>query len=371
MYITVIDGNKAPYQIDLLAFGKNKISFGRNSDCDIVLHAEYASRVHGYFIISDNRCFIEDCGSTNGLICNEKRVEKKELRESASIYIKGRHRHPECEVTFKFSQSAAPVQSVASHATVPVHAAPPLRQEQPVRFVDREEIVEKKIFSPAGKAALAALVFAAFIALITAVIVPNIGKKLNGEYVFEHKYEDEKKETYTLIFDDGTWTLCAEDSASDSEPVRKAGTYTVEDNLIFMKSVAGDCYVFLFDSKYNQIAQDDYIYECKNKKTEAELALDDDYMEELNSKAEKAAEKAAESVGYDKAEEDIFYDNIICLDELNKPGTSFEKQFAKKIDYKNDERLQTLLEEGMIYFRFDIEEDEISVYLGDTYGEQY
>lgn len=355
MYITVIDGDKAPYQVDLLAFGKNKISFGRNPNCDIVLHAEYASREHGYFILSDNRCFIEDYGSTNGLICNEKRVEKTELHESVRIYIKGKHSHPECEVIFKFSRSAAPI-----------HAAPPLKQEQHVRFVDREEIVEKKIFSLAGKAAFAALVLVTFIALITAVIIPNVRKKLKGEYVVEYKYEDDDKETYTFIFDDGTWTLCYEDSASDYEPLRMAGTYTLENNLIFMKSVAGDYYVFLFDSKYNQIAQDEYIYECKNKKTEAELVLDDDYMEELNSKAEKAAEKTAEYVGYDIVEEEFYYDNLVHLDDLNKPSTSFEKQFAKEIDYKDDERLQTLLEEGMISFRFDIDGNEISVYIGDT-----
>ena len=145
MYITVIDGDKAPYQVDLLAFGKNKISFGRSPDCDIVLHAEYASRTHGYFIISNDKCFIEDCGSTNGLICNEKRVEKKELHESAPIYIKGKHRHPKHEVTFTYSRSA------------PIKAPLPLKQEQPVRFVDKEKIVEKKVFSPTGKAAIATL----------------------------------------------------------------------------------------------------------------------------------------------------------------------------------------------------------------------
>lgn len=355
MYITVIDGDKAPYQVDLLAFGKNKISFGRNPNCDIVLHAEYASREHGYFVISNDQCIIEDCGSTNGLICNEKRVEKTELHESVRIYIKGKNSHPKREVSFIYSQSAT------------VNAAPPLKQEQPVRFVDREEIVEKKIFSPTGKVAFAALVLVTFIALITAVIMPNMRKKLKGEYVAEYKYEDGNKVIYTFIFDDGTWTACKENSALDYEPARMAGTYTVENNLVFMKSVAGAHYVFLFDSKYNQIAQDEYIYECKNKKTEAELALDDDYMEELNSKAEKAAEKAAKTVGYDTVKEEFNNDNLIRLDDLNKPGTSFEKQFAKEMDYKNDERLQTLLEEGMIFFQFDIEGDEISVYIDNTF----
>ncbi|MCM1286981.1 MAG: FHA domain-containing protein [Clostridium sp.] len=354
MYITVIDGDRAPYQVDLLAFGKNKISFGRGPNCDIVLHAEYASREHGYFIISGNKCIIEDCGSTNGLIYNEKRVEKKGLNDSARIYIKGKHRHPECEVSFIYSQSA------------PNHADQPLKQEQPVRVVEREKIVEKKIFSPTGKAALVALAVVMVITLITAVIMPNVRKKLKGEYVFEYEYEDGDKEIYTVILDDGTWTVCGKETALDSEPMRKAGTYTVENNLIFMKSVAGNCYVFLFDSKYNQIAQGDYIYECKNKKTKAELVLDDDYIKELNSKAEKAAQKAAEYVGYDTVEEEFYYDNLIHLDDLNKPYTSFEKQFAKEINYENDKKLQTLLEEGMICFSFDIYADEVSVYVGDT-----
>lgn len=359
MYITVIDGDKAPYQIDLLAFGKNKISFGRSPDCDIVLHAEYASRTHGYFIISNDKCFIEDCGSTNGLICNEKRVEKKELHESAPVYIKGKHRHPKHEVTFTYSCAA------------PIKAPLPLKQEKPVRFMDKEKIVEKKVFSPIGKAAIAILAFVAFIALCFAVIMPNIHKKLKGEYVAEYEYENHTKETYTIIFDNGTWTLCVEYSEGNNQPIGKAGTYTVEDNLIFMKSIAGSTYVFLFDSKHNQLAQDDDIFECKNKKTHAELSLDDDYIQELNSRATKAAQRTAEAVGYDTAKENIFYDNLVHLDDLNKPDTSFEKQFAKEIDYKNDGKLQTLLEEGMLCFSFDIEENEISVYISDTCEDQH
>ena len=58
---------------DLNAFGKNVVSFGRSSDCDIQIRKEYVSRVHGCFYMENGKWFIKDMNSTNGLyyISNE------------------------------------------------------------------------------------------------------------------------------------------------------------------------------------------------------------------------------------------------------------------------------------------------------------
>ena len=79
--ITVFDGDRQPYQINLETFGKNVITFGRKSDNDIVLKSVVVSReVHGrFYLMEDGRVVIEDNNSTNGLICNGMKVTRSEL----------------------------------------------------------------------------------------------------------------------------------------------------------------------------------------------------------------------------------------------------------------------------------------------------
>ena len=52
---TVFDGERPSYEVQLASVGKDVISFGRQSDCDIVLTSEYASRIHGCIYMQDGK----------------------------------------------------------------------------------------------------------------------------------------------------------------------------------------------------------------------------------------------------------------------------------------------------------------------------
>jgi ABC transport system ATP-binding/permease protein len=69
---------------DLANFRKRKITFGRNTDNDIVISSSIVSGNHGYFVIEGNQCVIYDNSSTNGLLINGKK-QLKYLLDSDSI----------------------------------------------------------------------------------------------------------------------------------------------------------------------------------------------------------------------------------------------------------------------------------------------
>lgn len=88
MIITVYDDNKAPYEVTLK---KDIVSFGRLTDNDIVLNADFVSREHGCFYVSGGSLYVEDRGSTNGIYYRGSRVKQKELvaGDTVEIYKNG------------------------------------------------------------------------------------------------------------------------------------------------------------------------------------------------------------------------------------------------------------------------------------------
>ena len=66
--VTVLDGNRPPYAINLADFKKPTIPFGRAAGNDIVLTSHLVSHMHGQFEYIDGHWMISDQGSTNGLI---------------------------------------------------------------------------------------------------------------------------------------------------------------------------------------------------------------------------------------------------------------------------------------------------------------
>lgn len=86
LYVTVFDGEKTSYEICLAGTGKEVVSFGRQNDCDIVLSSEFASRIHGCIYVKDGTCYVEDMGSTNGLVYNGRR--KKIIPVNDGDYIR-------------------------------------------------------------------------------------------------------------------------------------------------------------------------------------------------------------------------------------------------------------------------------------------
>ena len=84
--ITVIEDNNIR-NIDLTAFNKSKISFGRGEDNDIILTSPLVSMNHGYFIIQNNQIKVIDNQSTNGIFVNNNKVVELFLKDGDSIKI--------------------------------------------------------------------------------------------------------------------------------------------------------------------------------------------------------------------------------------------------------------------------------------------
>ena len=87
MIIMVRDGNKPSYEVDLDSFGKEVVGFGRQNDCDLVLHSPFVSRVHGCFYKENNTWHIQDMNSTYGLFYNDRKINTKQFLHGETITI--------------------------------------------------------------------------------------------------------------------------------------------------------------------------------------------------------------------------------------------------------------------------------------------
>jgi ABC-type multidrug transport system ATPase subunit len=73
--------------IELEQFGKERLSFGRGQDNDIVLKSGIVSNHHGFIVLKDRKCFIEDNQSTNGIIINQQKIITEELKNGDIVRI--------------------------------------------------------------------------------------------------------------------------------------------------------------------------------------------------------------------------------------------------------------------------------------------
>ncbi|MBR5570999.1 MAG: FHA domain-containing protein [Oscillospiraceae bacterium] len=87
MQVTVFDAFSQPVTIRLNSYGKDAVTFGRADDNDIVLTSRLVSRNHGRFIRHNGRWFIEDLGSTNGLLYNHANIHRKELGDGEFVRV--------------------------------------------------------------------------------------------------------------------------------------------------------------------------------------------------------------------------------------------------------------------------------------------
>ena len=85
--VTIFDYSHVPDEYNLMAFGKETVSFGRDDSNDIIIASDIVSRKHGHFTVTSGRCYITDDGSTNGIYVNGKRVTQVELKDGDSIRI--------------------------------------------------------------------------------------------------------------------------------------------------------------------------------------------------------------------------------------------------------------------------------------------
>lgn len=101
--INIFDGEKSPYVVDLKSFSKNKITFGKSEDNDIVLTSSLISRHHGYFLIENDKCFIYDDNSSNGIFVNGESIKAHQLKEGDIIKVDNLENPLEKGVTILFS----------------------------------------------------------------------------------------------------------------------------------------------------------------------------------------------------------------------------------------------------------------------------
>ena len=88
--LTVFDGPGAPAVFDLNQARKESISFGRKaqgSHADILFDSGMVSRNHGRFIRQNGLWYIQDTQSTNGIICNGKKIQTRQLKDGDILYI--------------------------------------------------------------------------------------------------------------------------------------------------------------------------------------------------------------------------------------------------------------------------------------------
>lgn len=92
-FITIFDGGQKPRQVNLSTFGRQEVYFGRGKETetpDIVLSSRLVSRTHGRFVFADGHWFIEDLNSTNGILCNDAYIQRRELGEGDVFRIDSR-----------------------------------------------------------------------------------------------------------------------------------------------------------------------------------------------------------------------------------------------------------------------------------------
>ncbi len=85
--ITIFAGESAPVSYNLANFGKPVITFGREPGNDIVIPTTLVSRQHGRFTYAGGKWYIEDIGSTNGIIYNYQKIRGKEICDGDFLRI--------------------------------------------------------------------------------------------------------------------------------------------------------------------------------------------------------------------------------------------------------------------------------------------
>lgn len=74
-------------------FTKERISFGREEDNDIIIKSSIMSKYHGYFEIKGSKVYIHDDQSKNGIIVNNKKQLNAEITDGDFIRIDNENEH--------------------------------------------------------------------------------------------------------------------------------------------------------------------------------------------------------------------------------------------------------------------------------------
>lgn len=115
LFVTILDGSTNDIILDLSSFQKERITFGRAEDNDIVLTSSVVSKHHGSFRYQGGHWRICDEHSTNGIFQNGERLEQKQLVGGDKLLIG--YESTSKKVTFVFSQNSP--QNVYRKYTMP------------------------------------------------------------------------------------------------------------------------------------------------------------------------------------------------------------------------------------------------------------
>ncbi len=107
LQVTVFDAAAKPKTIRL-SQAKPVLTFGRADDNDIVLTSKLVSRHHGRLVCQYGKWYIEDLGSTNGLIFNNANIRRKELGDGEFVRIDDGVETVANGVLFLFAPSDSP-----------------------------------------------------------------------------------------------------------------------------------------------------------------------------------------------------------------------------------------------------------------------
>lgn len=102
MYIIIFDGTRQPLRINLADYNKNYINIGRASDNDIVLNSRLVSKYHAQMVIDDNKYYLYDNNSTNGIYVDNTKISSTILQSGNTIKITGCENEESDTVTIYF-----------------------------------------------------------------------------------------------------------------------------------------------------------------------------------------------------------------------------------------------------------------------------
>lgn len=333
------------------------ITFGRSPDCDIVLNSPNVSRKHGCFYIENGMYYIEDNNSTNGLMLDNKRIGKKQLISGNTIVIPKSSRTNPAEkgVSFTFLEKSMS------------------QNEPPQEKIIENVVVVEKIRKYVPKWAVG-LMSALGILIVFFILYGTVFSKARytpkGSYMgyaYDNEGKEDKDDSVRVTFDNGTYVMWQE--WEDKTYLWDIGIYEADNGIVSMTSLSvynngnkleksdlSPEYKCLYDGHSGQIALEGYMLKQKEKKDKLSFSMDEDYIVSLNNKLDAAVVKSIDSVGMEYMDEYYYGEDYVYLgkEELTNPGTKFEKGFVKEIGYKDDETLQYLIEEEMIYFEVDL-----------------
>ena len=373
MKILIYKGQSIVDNVNLSNYKKNIIGFGRSSDCDIVLNSKYVSGTHGCFTIEGNTCTVHDMDSKNGIKVNGQAVKEKVLKDGDIIDVYSSGGDERIRMEFM----AEPEVDTPSDKT---------KKKIPL-------IV--KIAIPVVVAVLAALIICVF-------IFRKNAKTPKGEFVavIEGEYGTE---TDTITFYDGTYTLKQsiehndayadeygheDTSGRNEEDYIGFGTYKVKNDKIYLYDISdmewmdedneldeNDKVIGKYDKKSKEFTisqygwsdyeiklntvQDydtsndtsDIIFKENDKKAKTKEKIDDKYISKLNSNIQDAAESSLDNIGIENMFSESGENLNIYIDKYNydNGNSDFEKEFIDSLKELKDDKLDSMINEGLIY----------------------